>query len=202
MADDIPKKTIILQDNIKTNRIKIKITSRCFYDFTVEMDVPKNIIFQDLIKGFYVGVYIKPNFLDISFYFVEVKSTEQKLDQPIDSFGLTDKSYIIFLDEKKYIENSAGIKYLPFELNHQVNHFQQIPVYLDKKETTSFINYSKKCKNKVTSYDYYDKKINYLPIVIIKKEEYLQAINFLNSYYKYKLNYLNKIFLLKKNSSK
>ena len=32
MADDIPKKTIKLQDNIQTNRIKIKITSRCFYD--------------------------------------------------------------------------------------------------------------------------------------------------------------------------
>ena len=185
MSDDVPKKTIILQDNIKTNRVKIKITSRCFYDFAVEIDTPKNIKFEELIRGFYDGVYIKPNFFDISFYFVGVKTTEQKLDQPIDSFGLSDKSYVIFLDEKKYLENSAGLKIIPYEASHQVNHFQQIPVYLDKKETNSFIDYSKHCTNKVATYDYYDKNISYLPIIIIKKEEYTGVMNFLKTYYKY-----------------
>jgi hypothetical protein len=147
MSDDIPTKTIVLQENIKTNRINIKITSRCFYDFAVVMNTPKNIKFEELIRGFYDGVYIKPKFFDISFYFVNVDTTEQKLEKSIDSFGLKDNSYVIFLDEKKYLENSAGIKLIPYELNHQVNHFQQVPVYLDKKDTSSIISYSSYCKN-------------------------------------------------------
>ena len=183
---DIPKKTIVLQENIKKNRIKIKVTSRCFYDFAVEMDTPKSIIFEDLIRGFYDGMYIKPNFYDISFYFVEVKTKDQKLDQPIESFGLTDKSYIIFLDEKKYIENSEGIKLIPYEVNHQPDHFQQTPIYLDKKPNTSFLNYSKLCNNKVKPYDYSDNTINYLPIVIVNKDEYKGVLNFLKTYFKYK----------------
>ena len=154
MSTEIPKKTIVLQENIKTNRIKIKITSRCFYDFAVEMDTPKSITFEDLIRGFYDGVYIKPRFFDITFYFVDVKSTMQKLEQPIDSFGLTDKSYIIFLDEKKYIENSVGLKILPYEVNHQIDHFQQTPVYLDKNLTSNFLDYNKDCINKVKPYNY------------------------------------------------
>ena len=148
------------------------------------MDTPKSIIFEDLIKGFYDGMYIKPNFYDISFYFVEVKTKDQKLDQPIESFGLTDKSYIIFLDEKKYIENSNGIKLIPYEVNHQPNHFQQTPIYLDKKPNTSFLNYSKLCKNKVKPYDYSDNTINYLPIIIVNKNEYKgkTADDFYNDY--------------------
>ena len=185
MSIEIPKKTIVLQENVKTNRIKIKITSRCFYDFAVEVDTPTNISFEDLIRGFYDGVYIKPRFFDITFYFVDVKSTQQKLEDPIQSFGLTDKSYIIFLDEKKYIENSAGLKVLPYEVNHQIDHFQQTPVYLDKNLTSNFLNYNKNCTNKVKPYNYSDTTIDFLPIIIVKKEEYTGFVNFLKTYYKY-----------------
>ena len=185
MSDDIPTKTIVLQENIKSNRINIKVTSRCFYDFAVEMNTPKHIKFEELIRGFYDGVYIKPKFFDISFYFVNVDTTEQKLEQSIDSFGLKDNSYVIFLDEKKYLENSPGIKLIPYELNHQVNHFQQVPTYLDKKDTSSIISYSSYCKNNVKAYDYSNSNIDYLPIIMIKDEEYLPVLNFLKTYYKY-----------------
>ena len=69
MSDDIPTKTIVLQENIKTNRISIKVASLYFYDFSVVMNTPKNIKFEELIRGFYDGVYIKPKFFDISFFF-------------------------------------------------------------------------------------------------------------------------------------
>ena len=180
------KKEIILQEDIKENRIRFKVYSKCFYEFIIEVDTPKNIIFQDLINGIFEGLYLQPT-TDITFYFIMVKSKKyQKKEEKICNFGLTEKSYLIYLDEKKYIEKSLIIKAELYDFIHKSNHFQQTPFYLPKTKEDSFIDKNKKCTNKVKEYNYLEENIEYLPIIIIKKEDFSKAINFLRSYYKYK----------------
>ena len=179
------KKEIILLPNIKKKRIKIEVKSKVFYEFYIEIEIPDEIIFEDLIKGIFDGLYIKPNINDIYFYFVNTDLKINNLNEPINNFGLNKNSYIIYLDEKKYIESSPLVKSEIYELHHLVNRFTQIPVYLEQNENNFFLDSNKKCNNKVKPYDYNDKQINYLPIIIIKLREYENFISFLKSYIKY-----------------
>ena len=181
----IVKKNIILLPNIKEKRIKIDVKSKVFYDFYIEVEVPESIIFQDLIKGIFDGLYIKPNINDIFFYFVNTELKINKLNEPINTFGLNKNSYIIYLDEKKYIESSSLVKTEIYYLHHKENRFNQIPVYLEQNKNNFFLDTKKKCNNKVKTYNYNDKQISYLPIIIIKLREYDNFINFMKSYYKY-----------------
>ena len=181
---NIPIAEIILLPEIKTHRIQLKAESRS-YKFRIVVDTPISIKFQDLIKGIFDGLYIKPNIFDIKFYPVYTKQKVPEEESTLESLGWSNKSYLIYLDHKKYIEDSLLIKSELFYFNHVEDHFTQIPVYLEQNEDDIFIDSTKECKNKVVTYDYYNDEIDYLPIIIIKKFEYINSIKFLSTYYKY-----------------
>lgn len=97
---NIAKKNIFLSPEIKKGRIKIIVKSKVFYEFIIEIDFPYTIKYEDLIKGIFDGLYIKPNIYDIFFYFVNIKKKIPELTDTIYELGLSNDSYLIYLDEK------------------------------------------------------------------------------------------------------
>ena len=182
---NIPIVKIVLLPEIKSHRIQLKVESRIYYKFKIVVDTPISIKFQDLKKGIFDGLYIKPNIYDVTFYPVNTKKEAPKEESTLESLGWNNESYLIYLDHKKYIEDSLLIKSELFYFDHVEDHFTQIPVYLEQNEDDIFIDSTKECKNKVVTYDYYSDEIDYLPVIIIKKFEYANSINFLRTYYKY-----------------
>ena len=183
--ENIAKKKILLSPEIKNERIKIIVKSKIFYDFIIEVDTPDSIKYEDLIKGIFDGLYIKPNIYDIFFYFINVNEKIPNLKNSIKELGLRNNSYIIYLDEKKYIETSCVIKTEIYIFKHLEKSYIQIPVYLEQNEDNFFLDSNSKCKNKVKKYVLNKNNIDYLPIIIIKYFEYKTAIDFLRTYYKY-----------------
>ena len=182
---NIAKKNIFLSPEIKKGRIKIIVKSKVFYEFIIEVDFPYTIKYEDLIKGIFDGLYIKPNIYDIFFYFVNIKKKIPELTDTIYELGLSNDSYLIYLDEKKYIETSCVIKSEVYIFKHEEKSFAQIPVYLEQNEDNFFLDSKKKCNNIVKKY-YKDKNnIDFLPLIVIKYFEYQKTIDFLKSYYKY-----------------
>ena len=182
---NIATKKIILSPEIKKGRVKLIVKSKIFYEFIIEINFPDIIKYEDLIKGIFDGLYIKPNIYDIFFYFINTKKSIANLTDQINELGLTNKSYIIYLDEKKYIENSCVIKSEVYFFKHEENSFIQIPVYLERNEDNFFLDSYKKCQNEVKRYEKDLVNMNYLPIIVIKYFEYKNVIDFLKYYYKY-----------------
>ena len=183
--ENIAKKKIFLLPEAKNERIKIIVKSKVFYEFIIEVDTPDSIKYEDLIKGIFDGLYIKPNIYDIFFYFINVNEKIPNLKKSIKELGLRNNSYIIYLDEKKYIETSCVIKTEVYIFKHLEKSFIQIPVYLEQNEDNFFLDSNNKCKNKVKKYELNKNNIDYLPIIVIKYFEYKSAIDFLQTYYKY-----------------